>query len=79
MNAYNTEERINNLYIVNQLVSWAKETLRILISMAEERGMDKWFVKQLKEVREGLKTVGELERRSKDERDDGDSWQKDKA
>ena len=62
MNAYNTEKRINNLYTVNQLAGWAKETLRILISMAEERGMDRWFVKQLKEVMEGLKTVGELEK-----------------
>lgn len=53
-----SEKRINDLYKSHTTACWAKNQLRILADMAEDRNMQKWFVEQLRKIADGILIVG---------------------
>jgi len=67
--AYTTEERINLMYQMNTNVGWAKNELKIIIGMLEDRLTDEslepvdlfWLVDDLNKIMNGLETIGEKE------------------
>jgi hypothetical protein len=61
----NTPERINNLYKVNTIAGWAKNQLKILAEMLEDRVSEvikeplsqEWLLGEVTRVKNGLATV----------------------
>ena len=67
--AYTTKQRINLMYQMNTNVGWAKNELKIIIGMLEDRLTDEslepvdlfWLVDDLNKIMNGLETIGEKE------------------
>jgi len=68
---FTTEQRIKDLYNVNTTCGWAKNRLRILIQMLEDRIKyddlppvnQQWMIDDLKKTMNGLDTVSCIEDR----------------
>ena len=71
--AYTTKQRINLMYQMDTNVGWAKNRLRILIEMLEERIDNdtfppvnrQWMIDDLKKTMNGLETIAEKENKQK--------------
>jgi len=70
---YTTKQRINLMYQMNTNVGWAKNELKIIIGMLEDRLTDDslepvdpfWLVDDLNKIMNGLETIGEKENKQK--------------
>lgn len=61
----NRIQRINDLYNVNTVCSWAMNQLNILEDMAKDKGLPDWYCGQLSVIRLGMETVTSLEQKRK--------------
>jgi len=52
--ANNRQKIINQLSRTVNTASWAKSQLKILGDMAEDKGMDKWFIEQIRKIENGI-------------------------
>lgn len=50
-------QRMKYAMITNTTASWAKDNLRILAEMAEDRAFPKWFSDEVMRIRDGIKLV----------------------
>jgi len=53
------QQTIYTLSKYHNTAAWAKGQLRILGDMAEARGMDKWFVQELRRICDGIQVSEE--------------------
>lgn len=53
------EQRIKDLYIVNTVVGWAQNQLRILGDMAADHNLPDWYVSEVRRIQSKIETVAQ--------------------
>ena len=51
------ETRLNSLYKTNNVAGWAKQQLRMLSEMAEERKLPDWYIRETKRIMNGIEVT----------------------